>query len=87
MRSSNERYHSQYKHANSGGVKESWLEMRGIAKSGLLAAIASAVTTQHLIGDFRTKHTQPDGKATFGPREEQRRHRQQVIKRAAKPRK
>lgn len=80
IRSANERYHSQFKHRNSGGVTESWLEMRGIAKAGLLFAIATAVTTDHLIADFRTKHRQADGKATFGPREEARRYRQKVIR-------
>lgn len=78
VRSSNERYHSQFKHGSSGGVRESWLEMRGVAKHGLLAAIASAVTTEHLIGDFRTKHVQADGQATFGPREAMRRHRYRI---------
>lgn len=80
IRSANERYHSQFKHRNSGGVTESWLEMRGIAKAGLLFAIATAVTTDHLIADFLTKHRQADGKATFGPREQARRYRQKVIR-------
>ncbi len=80
IRSANERYHSQFKHRNSGGVTEAWIEMRGIAKAGLLFAIATAVTTEHLIGDFRTKHVQPDGTATFGPREELRRRRQQLLR-------
>lgn len=80
IRSANERYHSQFKHRSSGGVTEAWLEMRGIAKAGLLFAIATAVTTDHLVGDFRTKHIQPDGKATFGPREELRRQRQQLLR-------
>lgn len=80
IRSANERYHSQLKHRNSGGVTEAWLEMRGIAKAGLLFAIATAVTTDHLIADFRTKHMQTDGQAAFGPREKLRRQRQRLIR-------
>lgn len=80
IRSSNERYHSQFKHRNSGGIAEAWLEMRGIAKSGLLFAIASSVTTTNLIRDFRSKQIQADGKASFGPREAMRRKRQQFLK-------
>lgn len=79
IRASNERYHSQFKHGNSGGVRESWLEMRGIAKHGLLAAISNAVTAKNLISDFRTKHTLPDGTTQFGPREEIRRKRYQLL--------
>lgn len=81
VRSANERYHSQFKHPKSGGVGESWLEMRGIAKAGLLFAIATAVTSENLIRDFRTKHTQPDGNPEFGRREKLRRERQKIIRR------
>ena len=79
MRSANERFHSQLKSAGSGGV-DGVPELRGIARNGLMFAIAVAVTNHNLISDFRTKHMGNDGKATFGPRETERRRRQKLIR-------
>ena len=83
MRSANERFHSQLKHANSGGVDDMWLEMRGIAKVGLLIAIATAVTNYHLINKVKRSVSPIDGKAKFGPREALRRKRQAVFLKSA----
>jgi len=80
IRSANEQYHSQFKHSNSGGVRESWLEMRGIAKHGLLASISSAVTVANILSNFRTAHVLPDGQTAFHPREAQRRKRHYLLK-------
>lgn len=80
LRSANERFHSQWKARSSGGVSHQWVQMRGIAKIGLLVAISTAVTNRNLIEDHRTKQIGPDGKAKFGPREEMRRQRQRIIK-------
>ena len=80
IRSANERLHSQIKSDSSGGVDVQWTQMRGIAKAGLMFAIATAVTNHNLINDFPTKHLGPDGRAAFSNREHARRRRQMILK-------
>jgi hypothetical protein len=74
MRAANERFHSQLKHPKSGGIADrNWVEIRGIAKRGLLFSIATAVTTGHMIDAFN-----PDEIPT-NEREIERRRRSKIL--------
>jgi hypothetical protein len=76
MRSANERFHSQFKHSKSGGITDrNWVELRGIAKKGLLFSIATAVTTGNMIDAFNAGEIDPS------PREIERRRRSGILKR------
>ena len=76
VRSANERNHSQAKDANSGGIiQREWVEVRGIAKVGLLVSLGTAVTTQNLIQSEKTK----DGNTLYGKRETARRKRERIF--------
>jgi hypothetical protein len=84
MRSANERVHSQLKDRGGGGItKRDWVEVRGIAKFGLLASIAIAVTNFNLIQSTRTE----DGETLYSPREMERRRRARIFEqlKRAKP--
>lgn len=76
VRAANERNHSQAKDANSGGIiQREWVEVRGIAKVGLLVAIATAVTSQNLIQSVRTEN----GVTPLGSREVERNRRRRIF--------
>jgi len=80
VRSSNERFHSTLKNVNSGGLQNEVTQIRGIAKNGLIFAIAVSITNHDRIHDFHTKWIQDDGKAGYGPREHARRQRRMILK-------
>lgn len=76
MRSANERFHSQLKHPRSGGItNRNWTEINGIAKRGLMFAIATTVTIGHMIEGF------DPASEPVSDRETERRSRSKILSR------
>lgn len=82
IRSSNERFNGHLKNDGASGMGDGWVQVRGIARVGLVGALAVAFSNRTLIREFEVNHVGTDGRPHYGPREGLRRRRKSVIDKA-----
>lgn len=78
-RSSNERSNSQVKNPATGGIRDQWIQVRGVARVGLVAAIQVAVANASYLNTFRCEYGDDPDHVPYSPRERVRRARQYVL--------